>query len=453
MPKFTKNVTLDAVDKIWRPGIGDVYKGRISVADLAEGLISGDIKYAPKYQRGQKQSDDNDFDSRTLLDITNDKLAIERKRAEAMAAKYLLGFHDDAHREFYNPDIIWNARRGESTKDPLYDPKGRTLTIHSTLTIPDSAHRHYCYYLLYKWHQDPESVPDEVVIAEDGQTVDGGDLQEWAAEFDPNNEEKASTFVTIFNVPADHEGRLFDEYNVEGKKPSAGAAIDMYSDKTASRRFVDALMKKCPIFDRSEIEMRGSTIGAASRKITTVATLDVAIKPFQKKLLELEKTNKGVYADLIEFFTAFYTEWANHYKEFQPTASGKARQDLRKKSFAMSNIMFFPMFRMAFELWQKYTTNGTDWNSEQEWRDGLAKLAGKITVKEGKKTFTVPLMARDSDESVGNPDWQGLILLQKFDSQGYPQGWSLSSTRQTRDAAYHYLVRNSGVSLPAKLKK
>ncbi len=453
MPKFTKKVTIDSVDRIHRPGIGYVYKGRISIADTALGLIDGDIKYAPKYQRGQKPNDDNDFDSKTLLDITNDQLAIETKRAEAMAAKYLLGLHSDKHRELYNPDIIWNARNESEIDEVTYNEKTRELTIHSVLTIPDSAHRHYLYYLIYKWHQDPESVPDEIVIADDGQTVDGGDIQEWLKDFDPTDEEHASTFVTIFNIPADHEGRLFDEYNVEGKKPSSGAAIDMYTDKTASRRFVDALMKKCPIFDRTEIEMRAGTISKASRKITTLATLDSAIKPFGNTLLGFEKKNKDVYNDLVDFFNYFYSEWSVHYPAFQPTASGKARQELRKTSFAMANIMFFPMFRLAFELWEKYTKNGTDWRSEKEWKDALAKLAGDVTIKDGSKTDTFPLMARDSDESAGNPDWHGKILIQQYDSAGNSKGWSLSSTRQTRDAAYHYLVKNSAVTIPAKTTK
>ena len=195
--------------------------------------------------------------------------------------------------------------------------------------------------------------------------VEGETIRELLGVFDPADEDQSSVFVTIFNVAADHEGRLFDEYNVEGKKPTTGAAIDMFTDKTASRRFVDALMKKSPIFDRSEIEMRASTIGLASRKITTVSTLDTAIKPFNKALLVREKDKKA-YDDLIDFFSHFYTEWAHHYPQFEPTAAGKARQDLRAQSFAMSNIMFFPMFRLAFELWSKYTKHGTDWKSTSE---------------------------------------------------------------------------------------
>jgi hypothetical protein len=332
-----------------------------------------------------------------------------------------------------------------------YDPKKRTLTVHTTITIPDSAHRHFSGYLVNAWHEDPDSIPDEVVVAEDGEAIDGGQLREALKEFDPFDDEHSSVFVTIFNVPAEWEGRLFDEYNIEGKKPSTATAIDMFSDKTASRRFVEALMKACPIFDRYEIEMRANTIAAASRKITTVATLDVAIKPFQKQLLGLEK-NKTQYADLVEFFSHFYGEWATHYTEFQPTASGRARQQLRTVSFAMSNIMFFPMFKLAFELWQKYTKDGIDWRSDKAWRDGLARMAGTVPAEINGQKVQVPVMARDhTDEQgsfvEGNPAWRGLILVQQFDQNGQAKGWSLSSTRQTRDAAYHYLAKVARLDL------
>jgi hypothetical protein len=449
MPKFQKNIIIEDVDCIRRPGVGPIYKGKISSGDLAEGLIDGNLKYAPKYQRGYKQ----DFDENTLFDITHEELEIDQHRAASMAAKFLLGLDDSKHdseesREFFNPDIIWNARKN-SKQEISYSAPKRTLTVHSTLTIPDSAHRHYLHYLLYQWKNDPSLIPDEVEIAPDGQAVDTIELRNLLAKFDPFDEDNSSMFVTIFNITPAFEGRLFDEYNVEGKKPTAGAAIDMFPDKTASRKFIKTLMKDCPIFARGEIEIRRSTIAKGARALTTLGTLDSATKPFQKELLDIQK-DKTKHADLIAFFSHFYTEWASHYKEFQPTASGAARQELREKSFAMSNIMYFPMFRLAFELWQKYTKNGTDWRSAQEWKDALAKLAGNVTVTRDGKTIKVPLMARDHSDGngnsvMGNPDWYGKILIQQFDQNGNPKGWSLSSTRQTRDAAYHYLVKKAGI--------
>jgi hypothetical protein len=118
----------------------------------------------------------------------------------------------------------------------------------------------------------------------------------------------------------------------------------------------------------------------------------------------------------------------------------------------MTNIMFFPMMRMAFELWTKYTKDGVNWRSEDEWKDALAKLAVPVTTKDANgDPVTVDVMARDyTDENgnlvPGNPDWRGKILVEKF-KDGKPTGWSLSSTRQTRDAAYHYLVATAEVEL------
>lgn len=457
MPKFRKNIEVPGVDRIHRPGVGYVYKGTISIGDLAEGLEESMLKYAPKYQRGAA----DDFDEKTLLDVTDEKLEIDPDRAAQMAAKYLMG-RDASHAdpdeavEFFNPDVIWNARDdGNGGKELEYDKKSRTLVVHSTITIPDSAHRHYMAYLLHTWKNNIGEIPDEVQISDDGRSVDTDTLRKLIKDWDPYDEEHSSVFVTVFNVTPDYEGKLFDEYNVAGKRPTAGAAIDMHPTKTASRRFVTTLMKRCKIFDRDEVEIRRSTIAKASRKITTLATLDSAIKPFQKELLKIQQ-NKEQYDDLLDFFSHFFTEWATHYTEFQPTASGKARQDLRESSFAMSNIMFFPMFRLAFELWSKYTKSATDWKSETEWKDGLAKLAGDVATKDKDGTpFTGPIMARDhTDENgtriPGNPDWHGLILIQQFDQNGKPTGWSLSSTRQTRDAAYYYLAQKSGVDLDKK---
>ena len=90
--------------------------------------------------------------------------------------------------------------------------------------------------------------------------------------------------------------------------------------------------------------------------------------------------------------------------------------------------------------------------TEAEWKNGLARLAGDVEIPDPNdepKTLMVPLMARDVAEAdmPGNPAWYGKILIQQFDPAGESKGWSLSSTRQTRDAAYHYLAKASEVNL------
>jgi hypothetical protein len=52
----------------------------------------------------------------------------------------------------------------------------------------------------------------------------------------------------------------------------------------------------------------------------------------------------------------------------------------------------------------------------------------------------------------GNPAWRGKILIQQFEQDGTPSGWTLSSTRGNRDAAYHYLVKVSRVNFDQKAK-
>jgi Pyridine nucleotide-disulphide oxidoreductase len=51
----------------------------------------------------------------------------------------------------------------------------------------------------------------------------------------------------------------------------------------------------------------------------------------------------------------------------------------------------------------------------------------------------------------GNPAWQGKILIRRFDRNGKPTGWSPSSTRQSRDAAYHYLTEVRGPDIPGEV--
>ncbi len=62
---------------------------------------------------------------------------------------------------------------------------------------------------------------------------------------------------------------------------------------------------------------------------------------------------------------------------------------------------------------------------------------------QGKK-IKVDFMSRK------NPVWEGKILVRKFNGNGEFTGWSLSSTRQTRDAAFHQLVKQARVSLPLR---
>jgi hypothetical protein len=457
---LTKNITLQNVHAVQRPGIGNVYKATVTVGELHGALLDGDIGYSLKYQRGPKKNVEVEEDKTgMLLSIYDNRLNIVKSRAEQIAVKYLMARNvEHSPYVLYNSDVIWNARNDEDRPDPDHDELKNHLSIFSRISIPDSAHRHYGYFLLGLWKKDPSRIPMQVVVeSESGDSVSREQIQSWLEEFDPFDAKESSVFVEIYNLTQEAEGRLFSEFNELNQKPSNAASIDMYAGRTPSTRFVDSLMNASAVFARSEIETRFNTIGSKSRKLTTNATMASAIKPFSKRLFELEKTPKA-YEDLIKFFVEFYDDWSNHHKEFLPEASADARNKLRETSFALSNIIFFPMFRLAFELWEKYRKDGTNWNASQEWRDGLARLAGVTKVTVGDVKVEVPVLARDhkvyknkddKEGSVvpGNPDWRGKILVETFDHAGKPTGWSVSSTRQTRDAAFHYLVEMSKMKL------
>jgi hypothetical protein len=180
--------------------------------------------------------------------------------------------------------------------------------------------------------------------------------------------------------------------------------------------------------------------------------MESAVRPFTKQLIDLEKGPRPIYDNLINFFCAFYNEWSNHYKEFKPKASVTARHDLRDVSLALSNIMFYPMFRLAFELWHKYHLANVDWTKEAEWKDALARLAGQVEVEVedpdsgDKKRTKLQVMSRS------NPAWRESIFVPRYNRDGQLRGWTLSSTRDTREAAYHYLLQlvQVGALKPAK---
>jgi hypothetical protein len=305
------------------------------------------------------------------------------------------------------------------------------LEIYTELTIPDSGHRHRAYYLLGRWRDHPEEIPRSVDV--DGTPVTRDEIKSWLDAVDLHDFEKHCVYAQIFNLDPEKEGWLYAEFNEDAKPPSRAVALDLNQQKTPTRRFVYRLIDTCPIFGREEVETRSTTIGSKSRKLTTNATMEAAIRPFQARLAQLEK-KQGEYDDLVEFFCAFYTEWSNHFPAFKPGGLVEDRQGLREESFAVSNIMFFPMFQIAFEFWEGYRKDGTDWRREKGWKTALGKLAGQDS-ETGEQ-----IMARS------NPAWHGKIMIRTFNQDGTPKDWSLSSTRQTRQAAYHYLREKAGMS-------
>jgi DNA-sulfur modification-associated len=442
-------IRVDDVHRIKRPGLGYLYTGRVTIGSLYLGLTQGLIRYAPKYQRGfrnTKNVEEEEYER--LVEIYDDRLVLDRRRASAIAVKYLMALNGSVDRLLFNPDVVWNARKDSHHPEPDYEPDRRRLEVYTTLTIPDSGHRHLAYYFLGLWKDNNDRIPKEVEIDKDGERVGREQIAQWLERFDPFDDDESSVLVQVFNLPTEQEGRLFDEYNDEGKRASNAVAIDLYKDKTPSRRFITRLMELSPIFARSEIETRSNTIGTGSRKLTTNATLDAAAKPFTRLLLDLENNDAHAYDDLTRFIAAFFEEWAVFYPEYLPTAAADERWKLRQRSFALSNIIFFPLVRMAFHFWEQYQAASQDWRRAKEWKDALKRLAGTIEVPgERGKVVQVEVMARDTYPTAhdGNPAWRETILVPRYDRRGTVVGWMLSSTRNTREAAFHYLCEVAGV--------
>jgi hypothetical protein len=227
--------------------------------------------------------------------------------------------------------------------------------------------------------------------------------------------------------------------NADAKRPSTAVALDLNPEKTPSRRFLTALRKGSKVFSREEIETRLHTIGSKSRKLTTNATIEGAIRPMTSELAELEK-KPNIYKDLIAFVVAFFDEIVTHYRAWRPGASNEERKKLRKESFAISNIMFHPLLRMAYDLWCGYRDSGIDWRRDTAWKDAITKITGSTSAKDpdSGRTWTGEVFDRN------NPQRKCRIVIKNLDSDGNEQ-WSLSSTRQTRESAYEYLREVAGL--------
>lgn len=423
MAKISSGTTINEVDRIEKKGIGVVYRGTIDLRSLSDLLARGIIKYAPRYQRGFSTREDVPESEYDKLFLINDpKLQIDPIRARVMAVKMLRG-------TLYTSHITWNARHVDgSSHDDQYDSGTRSATFEGDITIPDTGHRHLAYFTAVLWKDHPEEIPESVDV--DGTIYSEDKIIELLEDFDPEEEQ---VFLEIFTLDKASEGKLYDEFNADVKPPSGAVAIDLNPDKTPSRRFIYRVMEKSSILARSEVETRRNTIGNASRKLVTTPTMEAAVRPFTKQLAALEEAKDGRANDLIDFTVAFFDEYSHYYKAWQPKATAEQRWELRKQSFALSNIMMHPLFRLAYEMWGYYDSRKIDWHADDRWKAAIGKITGKVTNGKGK----IEVLDRD------NPAWRGRILIQNTKKDG-SKSWDLSSTRQTRESAYQYLLSLTG---------
>jgi hypothetical protein len=432
MSQLVHTTELTDVTVITRRGVGPVYRATISLQDLYHAIRKAVIKYSPRYQRGyDKWAEASEDDLSVLLPITDKNLQVSNTRAQMMAVKYLRG-------RLFTSHITWNARKELGIPEPEFDDEQHSLRIDTTITVPDTAHRHRAYYWLVHWKYAPEDIP-EVVEIDGGEPVLREKIEELLESFEPDNE---FVHCDVYVLDQEDEGRLYDEFNSDQKPPSTAVAISLNPTKTPSRRFVKQLMATSKLFSPEEVETRGNTIGSKSRKLTTIATLEAAARNMTRgaKLVELEGQQEA-YDDLIAFFGAFFEEWSQHFSAFRPGVTGQERHLFRDDSFALSNLMFHPLFKLAYATWADLHGNDEDWRLDARWKDGLARLAGKTeaTDPDMDQPWTGPVMARD------NPEWRGRILVPRFTPDGERAGFIVSSTRQTREAAYAYLREIAGI--------
>jgi hypothetical protein len=99
--------------------------------------------------------------------------------------------------------------------------------------------------------------------------------------------------------------------------------------------------------------------------------------------------------------------------ETHPKATRETRQKARSETFAVSNIMFHPLFELAKNFWLSYDAQKKDWTKATEWKTAIAKIAGKVALDGEKKgAGSIEVMSRK------NPAWVGRIVIQQYGPSG-----------------------------------
>ena len=442
--------TITKVHEAHRMGVGTIFTGVIPILDLFHLMDRNLIMYSPKYQRGfnarsAKNKTEADYDK--CLSIFDSDVNIETGRSNEIAMRYLLGCTPEQPKQLFDYQIIWNARKEKGhTCEPLQPETcrqlvldGDELTIDARIVVPDSAHRHRAYYALGSWYENPEPggpIPNSIDV--DGDIWDGETIGKMVKDCLHLDETDLHTArVDIFHLTGVEEGRLWDQINSDARKASKSVEIDMDYERNAERRFVKAIMNQSEMFSADEIEKRATTITRNSRKLTTNSTLVTAVEPYKAILQKLEDESPPDHQDLVDFFIAFFDEWANHFPAMAPGAKTEDRVVMRGQSMAGANVMYFPLIELLFKIWDIYNDNGDAWIGKSEWKNVLARLAGHIDEKDANSFL---IMDRD------NTDWDGRVFItttrmkKRPDGSEYPDTKrSISSTRDTRASAFAYL--------------
>ena len=170
-----------------------------------------------------------------------------------MAVKFLQG-------RLYTSHVTWNARVEKGGEAPEFNEETRTLSIPTSLSVPDTGHRHLAYFDLVQWKEHPTEIPQQVTVND--VPVSADEIRKKLKDFDPKTEQ---VFCEVYLLEPEMEGRLYDEFDANSKPPARAVAIDLNQQKTPTRRFAYALHGS--VFDLSAEtrSRRGRTRLARSR--------------------------------------------------------------------------------------------------------------------------------------------------------------------------------------------
>lgn len=414
---------------------GDWFDIKIGVDELCYSLENSRILYSENYSRGLKKAkganqSPNKNSKEMFLPITDSRVQITQKKAMEMAVEKL-------RNTFYIFNLVWNARPDPRVPPPQFNKKEGTLSIYGSLTIPDSAHRHYSLFLINKWKNDPHSIPNKGVKVK-GVTVSKKEIIDLVHAF--NLEHKVK--VHLLTLDAEEEGKLFYQWNQGNTKANASRAANVNRDADPRTRFVFSLLQKSNVLTEHEIELNSTSLGGNSSKLVPVSTLISACDKHMEELANYEK-EIGIYKNLIQFFVAFLDELSVQYPALKPNASVESRKMLREQNFILSNVMFHPLFKIAFEFFGKYHENRKKWQTDDAWKKFLSHVAQAENELETGEV--VKAMSRK------NPFWEGTIGKSVVKSDG-TLSWHFNNKWSAKDEAYRYLCEIGGMATISKSK-
>ena len=135
--------------------------------------------------------------------------------------------------------MTWNARVEDGDRRLSSMRRPERCGSPTSLSVPDTGHRHLAYFDLVEWNEHPSEIPQQVTV--DDVPVSGDEIRNCSRA----SIRSRAGLLRGLPVTTKMEGRLYDEFNADSKPPSRAVAIDLNQQKTPTRRFVYALMDRC----------------------------------------------------------------------------------------------------------------------------------------------------------------------------------------------------------------